>query len=290
GFAVLAQYNPSRQIHARISVSYSAASSIPYSANVTYRFRLVVNVPAHTYSIFVRAGGGSEQLVGSNYGFRTEQNTVTSLDWWGAYVNATPSASLTACDFTISTPPPSCDVAGTSTLWRDFVNAAEAGREPILPDFSYAGYRYSDHAIPEVAGPVFRVTDYGAVANDSGFDDGAIQAAIDAAKAAGGGVVLFPAGQLRVNPTEDSNHFITINGSNIVLRGAGSGTGGTEILMVAKKQGGAMFRVSPTSWGATTVANITANATREAFEVTVDSTAQLSVGQRVLIRYQSTEY
>lgn len=183
-----------------------------------------------------------------------------------------------------------CDVAGTSQLWRDFVAATAAGREPILPDFSYAGYRYSDQPLPKVTGPVFPITKFGAAANDDGFDDAAIQAAIDAAKAAGGGVVLFPAGQFRVNPSEDAKHFININASNIVLRGAGAGAGGTEVLMVARKQGGAMFRIAPSSWSPTTVANITANATRETFWVTVDSTAQLRTGQRVVIRYQSPEY
>jgi Domain of unknown function (DUF4955)/Immunoglobulin domain/Pectate lyase superfamily protein len=290
GFAAMPRFNPTGQIDARNGGAFAAASAIPYSANVTYHFRLVVNVPARAYSTFVRPAGGAEQLVGSNYAFRTEQNTVTSLDSWGSFVNASNPGSLTTCNFTISSAPPSCNIAGSSALWNNFVNATEAGNEPTLPDFSYAGYRYSDEPIPNVSGPIFRVTDYGAVANDSGYDDAGIQAAIDAAESAGGGVVLFPAGQFRVNPTEDSNHFITIQGSNIVLRGAGSGAGGTEILMVAKKQGGSMFRIAPTSWGATTVANITADATRETFWVTVDSAAQLSVGQRVIIRYQSTEY
>ncbi len=181
-------------------------------------------------------------------------------------------------------------MAGTSKLWREFVDATAAGREPILPDFSYAGYRYSDQPIPDVKGPIFNVTKYGAKPNDDGFDDAAIQAAIDAAKAAGGGVVLFPSGQFRVNPTEDAKHFITINAGNIVLRGAGSGAGGTEVLMVARKQGGAMFRIGPSSWSATTVANITANATRETFRITVDNASQLRTGQRVVIRYQSLEY
>ena len=187
-------------------------------------------------------------------------------------------------------PATACNVPGTSALWADFVNATAKGNEPILPDFSYAGYQYSDKAIPTVTSPIFRVTTFGAVANDNGFDDAAIQSAIDAAKSAGGGVVLFPPGQFRVNATDDEKHFITISGSNIVLRGAGSGAGGSEILMVAKKQGGAMFRVDPTSWVPSTVANITANATRESFWVTVDSPARLRTGQRVVIRYQNPEY
>src|SRR6266498_4498244 len=70
GFAVLARFNPSGNIDARNGGAYAAASTIPYSANVTYHFRLVVNVPAHTYSVFVRPAGGSELTVGSNFAFR----------------------------------------------------------------------------------------------------------------------------------------------------------------------------------------------------------------------------
>src|SRR5262245_57443784 len=77
GFATLARFNPSGNIDARNGRAYAAASTIPYSANVTYHFRLIVNVPAHTYSTFVRPAGGAEQTVGTNLAFRAEQNTVT---------------------------------------------------------------------------------------------------------------------------------------------------------------------------------------------------------------------
>src|SRR5687768_6134465 len=95
-----------------------------------------------------------------------------------------------------------CIPQGTSNLWRDFVNARRSGAEPILPDFSYAGYHYSNRAIPDVKGPVFHVTDYGATPNDGTYDDSGIQKAIDAASQKGG-VVLFPAGQFLVSPTND---------------------------------------------------------------------------------------
>ncbi|HEX6740150.1 MAG TPA: discoidin domain-containing protein, partial [Vicinamibacteria bacterium] len=182
--------------------------------------------------------------------------------------------------------------SGSSALWNQFVQARRNGTEPTLPDFSYAGYKRSDAPIPNVTGPVFDVTSFGATPNNSSFDDAGIQAAINAAQNAGGGVVFFPAGRYLVNPTEDTGeHFIGVTGSNIVLRGAGSGSGGSEIVMVAKKQGGRMFRIGPADgWGATTVANVTAGATRETFEVTVDSAAQLAVGQIVVLKHQSPAY
>jgi hypothetical protein len=48
----------------------------------------------------VTPAGGSEQTVGTNFAFRTEQNTVTSLDHWGALVSSTSSGTLKVCNFT----------------------------------------------------------------------------------------------------------------------------------------------------------------------------------------------
>ncbi len=180
--------------------------------------------------------------------------------------------------------------SGTSALWKNFVEARSRGAEPTLPDFSFAGYRRSEANIPNVTGPLFPVTRYGAVANDDAFDDAGIQAAINAAKAAGGGVVTFPKGRFLVNPTEGSSP-ITITGSRIVLRGAGAGANGTDVVMVSKKSGGRMFHVGPSGgWGATRVANVIANARRETFTITVDDASKLRPGQIVVLKHQSPQY
>ncbi len=90
----------SNVILARNGGSYAAQTNVPYSAGLTYHFRLVVNVPAHTYSIFVTPPGGTEQTIGSNYLFRTEQNTVTSLNNDGVFVGTTGN-TLKVCNFSI---------------------------------------------------------------------------------------------------------------------------------------------------------------------------------------------
>jgi uncharacterized repeat protein (TIGR03803 family) len=90
----IARFNPSGYIDAYNKTAYAAASKIPYSAGATYHFRLVVNVPANTYSVYVTPPGGSELKVGLNYGFRTKQ---TSLSTWDLEVDSTPAnCSLTA--------------------------------------------------------------------------------------------------------------------------------------------------------------------------------------------------
>jgi len=103
-FANLVAFNGTQGvILARDGGSYAGPTpAIPYSGGNTYHFRLVVNVPVHTYSVFVTPPGGSELTIGSNFHFRTEQNTVTSLNNYGVFVGTTAAAdTLTVCNFNI---------------------------------------------------------------------------------------------------------------------------------------------------------------------------------------------
>jgi hypothetical protein len=97
GFAAMVAFSNDGNLLARNGGAYAAASPIPYVGGTSYHFRLVVNVAARTYSIFVRAGGGAEQTVGSNFAFRTEQAGVTSLNNWGAFAS---TGSVQVCGFT----------------------------------------------------------------------------------------------------------------------------------------------------------------------------------------------
>jgi len=100
-----------------------------------------------------------------------------------------------------------------------------------LPDFGFAGYEHSDQAIPDIAGPLFRVDDYGARANDALSDALAIQAAVNDCQLAGGGVVLFGSGRYILNDdaATATSPRVRISSSGVVLRGAGSGKLGTEL-------------------------------------------------------------
>jgi len=100
GFACLTRFNVDGNIDARNAGEYLADNVIPYSANVTYTFRMVVNIPAHTYSIYVTPAGGTEQTVGTDFAFRSDQSTVTNLDHWGVVMTASGAAGTnTVCNF-----------------------------------------------------------------------------------------------------------------------------------------------------------------------------------------------
>ncbi len=93
------------------------------------------------------------------------------------------------------------------------VNHPDYEQPLFLQDYSYAGYHNGELALPEGSSNIIQVE---ASTDGSSDASGAIQAALDQAAAQGGGVVYLPAGLYRIdNP-------ISIEGSNIVLRGAGS--------------------------------------------------------------------
>jgi hypothetical protein len=88
----------------------------------------------------------------------------------------------------------------------------------FLHDFSYAGYRGGGVALPTGAtgGSFDIVAGYGADPTGAADSTAAIQAAIDAAAGAGGGTVVVPAGDYRVDG------LLLVARSNVVLRGAGA--------------------------------------------------------------------
>ena len=101
GLAVAARFNPSGDIDARNGGAFVAASTIPYTAGVTYHFRAVVNVPANTYSLYVTPQGQSEIPVGLNYSFRTEQAGITTIDHWDATSQV---GTISLCNLVVEIP------------------------------------------------------------------------------------------------------------------------------------------------------------------------------------------
>ena len=106
--AVIVRFNAAGQIDARNGGAYAAASAIPYTAGTSYRFRLEVDVPSHTYAAYVTPAGGSEATIGTGFAFRTEQATVTSLANWALFSDA---GTHTVCNFAITGSAPPVPVA-----------------------------------------------------------------------------------------------------------------------------------------------------------------------------------
>ena len=116
-----------------------------------------------------------------------------------------------------------------SAHWKAFQSATDRSPANILTDYSYAGYEHGEKGIPDVQGPVFKVTDYGAKADDAISDEDAIRKTVAEAEKAGGGIVLFPAGKFLIWADRNKADVIRISKSGVVIRGAGCGKGGTVI-------------------------------------------------------------
>ena len=83
--AAIVRFNDTGTIDVRNGSAYEAAVSVPYSAGTNYHFVLVVNLSTDTYSVYVTPQGGSQIALATNYAFRTEQATDTSLTDVGEY-------------------------------------------------------------------------------------------------------------------------------------------------------------------------------------------------------------
>ena len=115
--------------------------------------------------------------------------------------------------------------ATTSETWLEYVSAQQNGVRGPLPDFSFSGYKSVAEPLPDEQPnlALFNVVDYGAIADDGVDDRRAIEQAIAAAEANGGGVVFFPEGTFCIGCGMDHTASIRIRKSGIVLRGSGSG-------------------------------------------------------------------
>jgi hypothetical protein len=100
--------------------------------------------------------------------------------------------------------------------WSADAPADAQGR--FLHDFSYAGYRKGEQPPAAPPGATHDVVAAGADATGGRDSTGAIQSAINAASAAGGGIVFFPAGTYRIDDR------LTVTASGVVLRGTGKGS------------------------------------------------------------------
>jgi hypothetical protein len=179
----------------------------------------------------------------------------------------------------------------TAPLWDDFVAAQAQEQAAILPDFSYAGYHFSARPLPKLADrPRFDVTDFGAIANDKRHDDAAIQAAIDAAEAAGGGVVYFPPGRFLLSADSDTEKCLRISHDGVVLQGRGSAEGGTEVFLDQMRVASHQIRFGSRHYPGVALATIVGDAPRESFQIEVDDASRLRVGQNVVLCHRSEAF
>lgn len=172
--------------------------------------------------------------------------------------------------------------------WQAPCAAVSFYTDKLLQDFSYAGYRRGEVALPSRGGVVFEATAYGADSTGRRDSTVAIQAAINAAAANGGGVVYLPAGEYRVSPQGANTYCLQIAASHIVLRGAGAGK--TFLLNTAyQMRGKAVIQVAASAPSTESAVNITADLPGPTRRIPVANPRQFAAGDFVRIEWSFTE-
>jgi len=96
----LINFSPAGVIQARDGESF-APSDVPYAAGETYHFRIVGNLSAATYSVFVTPPGATEIPLGTNLQVPPDQRGATTLNGWGMLANAPDGAGLSVSHFSL---------------------------------------------------------------------------------------------------------------------------------------------------------------------------------------------
>lgn len=189
---------------------------------------------------------------------------------------------------------------GGSQAWQTFLREKQTGGPTTLPDYSYAGYGLAGSEPEQADLPIFNVTDYGAKPDDNQSDRRAVEAAIADASKNGGGIILFPPGRFLMNEQDGRTAGIEINADHIILRGAGSGPGGTELYMrhhLDPTNPSKMwstpklftFHLPPEKNVRPTLAKVIGKSPRETFAIEVDDTSQIKVGDYVILHSQDPD-
>jgi len=147
--AIGIRFGVSGKIEARHNSTYSGDTAIPYIAGKSYHFRVIVNIASRTYSVYVTPTGSTEVCLGSNYSFRPEQLTVSSLNNWVIWssissfqirnVNVSPGpaavleVSTTTLDFGSSTDSLSFDLWNSGASSLNFTVASNVNWLTVSP-------------------------------------------------------------------------------------------------------------------------------------------------------------
>ena len=168
----------------------------------------------------------------------------------------------------------------------------------FLHDFSSAGYHRGDKPVPDAAGPLIDATAAPYSADPSGKSDStaAIQRALDAVGAAGGGVVFLPAGTYRVAPPQGAKAALVVRGDGVVLRGVGAGR--TFIFNGTPEMAGKnvieLRPRDPVSWNADGKAasgvKLREDLPKPTARIPLEDVAEFSVGDLIVVRNDLTQH
>ena len=203
-------------------------------------------------------------------------------------------------------------------LFNDF---ASGSSENILLDFSYAGYKHGETAPADVYSlgyKVYDVTDYGAIPDDGKSDREAFLKCVEAAtgaefeskngyilltKSIANAIIYFPEGEFILHTSDDDyeengrklSRHIQIAAGNFVIKGAGRDK--TAIVMAdpnhpadeTELYSSPSMLVLKHNSGLSKLTDVTANAGKGTFSVTVADPSRLSEGSWVCLTMKNND-
>jgi hypothetical protein len=160
--AVITRFSTAGVIDARNGGTYTAVTAVPYTAGLTYHFRLLINPSSKTYSVYVTPPGGSELTLATNYAFRSEQATVSSINNWSMYAEI---GSLSVCNMAAGLPPTISAQPATQTLTAGQTatfTVTATGTAPLTYQWQKNGSNISGATSASYTTPAVTVSDSGA--------------------------------------------------------------------------------------------------------------------------------
>jgi len=167
GLAAITRFNSSGTIDARNGSTYAADRTMRYTAGLLYHFRLVISPATRLYTVYVTAPSAAEVILASNYHFRSEQASTSTLNNWATHsdvgwesvCNVTIGSSGVAVPPAISTQPVSQSVGSGQTA--TFVVKA-SGSAPLSYQWKKNGISISGASSESYTTPVTTMADNGA--------------------------------------------------------------------------------------------------------------------------------
>jgi hypothetical protein len=132
------RFNPDGMIDVRNGDVYAADIAMPYRINTTigdpqtqtqYFVRMVIDMTAHRYSVFVRENTGPELPLASNYAFRSEQANLARI---GNVAMRSDSTRGTADFCNGKVTPPDCRSSSATSGWATTATYPEIRRSYIV--------------------------------------------------------------------------------------------------------------------------------------------------------------
>src|SRR5262249_50077016 len=77
--AAIVAFQPNGTINVINGAAYGNDVAITYTAGTRYHVEMDINIPNHTYSVYVTPKGGVRTAIATNYAFRSSQATASTL-------------------------------------------------------------------------------------------------------------------------------------------------------------------------------------------------------------------